>query len=345
VSGMDLVTGGAGFFGSLLARRLCAEGRRVRVLDLNRFENPPAGLESVQADIRDAAAVARACAGVEAVYHNVAQVPLAKDRALFWSVNEGGTRALLEACREAGVKKVVHTSSSAVFGAPARNPVDDSTAPRPQEDYGRAKLAAEELCRHFAARGLDVTIIRPRTIMGHGRLGIMQILFEWVRQGRNVPVLGRGDNLYQFIHAGDLADACVRAARRAGPETFNVGTDRFGTMRETLEALARHAGTGSRVVSVPMRPALLAMSITSRLRLSPLGAYHTLMYGRSMYFDVSKVRRLLGWAPRYSNVEMFCQSYDWYLAHRDEVLARSSGSPHTSAVRQGVLRLVSRVIG
>jgi len=345
VTGVDLVTGGAGFFGGVLVRRLFAQGRTVRILDLNRYEDPPIGLAVVQADIRNAAAVARACAGVDTVYHNVAQVPLAKDRQAFWSVNEGGTRILLDACLAAGVRKVVHTSSSAVFGVPAHNPVDESTVPHPGEEYGRAKLAAEQICQQFVARGLDLTIIRPRTIMGHGRLGIMQILFEWVRQGRNVPVLGRGDNLYQFIHSDDLADACVRAAGRVGPELFNVGAERFGTMRETLEILTRHAGTGSRVVSVPMWPAVAAMTLTSRARLSPLGAYHALMYGRSMYFDVSKIRSLLGWSSRYSNGEMFCQSYDWYRAHREQVMARTSGSPHTSAVRQGVLRWVSRVLG
>lgn len=345
VSDLDLVTGGAGYFGALLVGRLLAEGRRVRVLDLHTLENLPPGVETVRADIRDAGAVARACAGVVDVYHNVAQVPLAKDRALFWTVNEGGTQALLEACLRAGVRKVVHTSSSAVYGAPAKNPVDESTPPRPGEDYGRAKLAAEALCTEYATRGLDVSVIRPRTILGHGRLGIMQILFEWVRRGRNIPVLGRGDNLYQFVHADDLADACVRAARRPGPECFNVGAERFGSMRTTLEALIRHAGTGSRVVSVPMAPAVSLMALTSRLGLSPLGPYHALMYGRSMYFDVAKAKRLLGWSSTHSNEEMFQSSYDWYLAHRDEVLRRTSGSHHTSAVRPGVLRVVSRLLG
>jgi nucleoside-diphosphate-sugar epimerase len=181
--------------------------------------------------------------------------------------------------------------------------------------------------------------------MGHGRLGIMQILFEWVRQGRNIPVLGRGDNLYQFVHADDLADACVKAAARPGAEIFNIGAERFSTMRDTLEALVAHARTGSRVVSVPIRPALVLMKATSRLGLSPLGAYHSLMYGREMYFDVDKARRLLGYQARFSNEEMFRDSYDWYLAHREEVLARKSGSHHTSAVNQGILRLVSRVLG
>ena len=345
LSELDLVTGGAGYFGTLLVRRLVADGRKVRILDINRPEDVAPGVEVIQADIRDAAAVARACAGVSTVYHNVAQVPLAKDRELFTSVNEGGTRLLLDACLAARVKKVVSTSTSAVFGAPDRNPVTEETPPRPQEDYGRAKLAAEQLCHAAVARGLDVSIIRPRTIMGHGRLGIMQILFEWVRQGRNIPVLGKGDNLYQFVHADDLADACVRAAGRAGAELFNIGAERFSTMRDTLESLVRHAGTGSRVVSVPIAPALAMMKLTSRLGLSPLGAYHSLMYGRAMYFDVGKAKRLLGYQARFSNEEMFRDSYDWYLAHREEVLARKSASAHSSAVNQGILRLVSRVLG
>src|SRR6185369_17988109 len=101
--------------------------------------------------------------------------------------------------------------------------------------------------------------------------------------------LGRGDNRYQFVHADDLAEVCVRAAARPASEVFHAGAERFGTMRQLLEALVRHAGTGSRVVSVPARPAVVLMRLTSRLGISPLGAYHALMYGESMYFDTSRV--------------------------------------------------------
>src|SRR5205823_6266214 len=214
------------------------------------------------------------------------------------------------------------------------------TAPSPGEAYGRAKLEGEKLCAHFADQGLDVTIVRPRTIMGHGRLGIFQILFEWIRGGYNVPVLGRGDNIYQFVHADDLAEACLLAAARLGPTIYNCGTDRFGTMRDVLESLCAHAGTGSKVKSVPMRPAVWFMSLTSRLGLSPLGPYHALMFGRSLYFDTAKARTELGWKPRFSNNEMFVQSYDWYMQNREAVLGSVGLSHHRSAVKQGVLALV-----
>lgn len=341
MSKLHLVTGGAGYFGTVLVERLVAQGERVRIFDINNADEKPPGVEMFQGDIRDADAVRRACEGVSVIHHNVALVPLAKDADAFWSVNEGGTRNLLEAALAHRVAKVVNMSSSAVFGVPPKNPVDDTVEPRPQEEYGRAKLAAERMSQEYIARGLDVTVIRPRTIMGHGRLGIMQILFEWVREGKNVPVFGKGDNRYQFVHADDLASAAIKAAARPGPAIYNVGADRFGTMRETLSALIAHAGTGSRIVSVPAKPAVMMMTVTSRLGISPLGAYHALMYGREMYFDLTRTKCELDWAPRFSNAEMFCESYDWYLAHRDEVLGRHNASHHRSPVKQGVLRAVA----
>ena len=339
-----LITGGSGYFGIALRDQVLRAGCAVRVFDLNDSEDRPAEVEFRRGDIRDFEAIAASCQGAEVVFHCVAQVPLAKDRRLFEGVNIGGTENLLRAARAAGVRKVIYISSSAVFGVPKQNPVTEATEPAPGEAYGRAKYEGEKLCGEFARRGLDVSIIRPRTILGHGRLGLFQILFEWVSQGANVPVLGRGDNLYQFVHADDLAAASLLAAARPGPGVYHCGAEKFGTMRESLEALCAHAKTGSRVKSVPMRPAIWGMQLTRALGLSPLGPYHALMYGRSLYFDISKARRELGWQPRYSNVEMLIQSYEWYLQHRAQVLAGRGASLHRSAVKQGVLTLVKRLL-
>jgi nucleoside-diphosphate-sugar epimerase len=339
-----LITGGSGYFGCLLRDRLLASGQTVRVFDLVDVDDRPSTVEFVRGDIRDIDAVRRACDGMQVVYHNVAQVPLAKDRHLFWSVNRDGTENLLAAAVASAVRKVVHTSSSAVFGIPAKNPVDDSVAPHPMEAYGKAKLEGEHLVeRYVREQHLDVTIIRPRTILGHGRLGIFQILFDWVEEGRKIPVLGKGDNLYQFIHADDLADACIKAAARPGFAVYNIGAEQFGTMRQTLEALCAHAGTGSTVYSLPMGLAVAAMKLTSTLRLSPLGPYHSLMYGRSLYFDISRPKAELGWQPRWSAAEMICESYDWYLAHKQQVLQCAGTSAHRSAVKQGILALVKQL--
>jgi nucleoside-diphosphate-sugar epimerase len=340
---LALVTGGSGYFGSRLVERLRARGYRCRVFDINDPGDRADDVEFARGDVRDLDAVRRASAGATVVFNNVAQVPVAKDRELFQSVNVTGTGHVLRAAKDAGVRKVVHTSSSAVYGAPRALPVTEATALAPAEAYGRAKAEAERLCLGYAKDGLDVSIVRPRTILGHGRLGIFSLLFQWISEGANVPVLGRGDNLYQFIHADDLADICILAGERAGTASYNVGTDRFGTMRALLETLASHAATGSRVRSVPMTPAVAAMRVTSALGLSPLGPYHALMYGRAMYFDSSKAKTELAWTPRYSNDEMIVESYEWFLANRAG-MAGAGLSSHRSPVREGALRLVRRVL-
>ncbi|HWF20274.1 MAG TPA: NAD-dependent epimerase/dehydratase family protein [Verrucomicrobiae bacterium] len=339
-----LITGGSGYFGSLLRDRLRAHGKPVRIFDLSDADDRPKDVSFVAGDIRNEAQVMEACAGCGVVYHCVAQVPLAKDKHLFDSVNIQGTENLLKAALNAGVRKVIYVSSSAVFGVPKSNPVTEATTPTPAEAYGRAKLEGETLCAKYAQQGLDVTIIRPRTIMGHGRLGIFQILFEWIRTGYNVPVLGSGENIYQFVHADDLAEACILAAARPGTATYNCGAERFGSMRAVLEYLCAHAKTGSKVKSVPMAPAIAFMNFTSALGLSPLGPYHAMMYGRSLYFDITKAKTELGWQPRFSSNEMFVQSYEWYLTNREQILRSHGASHHRSAVKQGVLSLVKHLL-
>ena len=335
-----LVTGGAGYFGSILAEKALARGDRVRVLDLQ-APAPRDGVDVVVGDVCDLDAVRAACEGVDVVLNNVAQVPLAKDRELFWSVNVGGTANVLVAARDAGVQKVVHTSSSAIFGIPDANPVTEATPPKPLEAYGRAKAEAEALCRDAAASGLDVSIVRPRTILGHGRLGIMAVLFELVAAGASVFVMGSGDNRYQLVHADDLADAILRAGARSGPATYNIGATEFGTMRETLDALCEHAGTGSRVRSLPVAPARWGMQALSTIGLAPFAPYHWLLYSESLWFDTTKARDELDWHPKHSNASMVAESYDWFLAHRGE--SSDGASHHQSPVRLGVLKLLRRL--
>ncbi|MCP3374424.1 NAD-dependent epimerase/dehydratase family protein [Bradyrhizobium cajani] len=335
-----LVTGGAGYFGQLLSKQLLERGTHVRVFDLNfpRFSHP--NLEVFKGTILDRDAVKQAVSGVHKVFHTVAQVPLAKDIDLFWSVNKDGTQVIAEEAAAAKVEKLIYTSSSAVFGAPKSNPVTEDTQPNPVEDYGRAKLAGEIVCKSVMERsGLDVSIVRPRTILGHGRLGIVHILLDWIERGLDVPVLGGGNNRYQFVHADDLACACVSASNTKGFGVFNIGAAEFGTMRELLETLIDHAGSNSQIKSIPAWPSALAGTLASAFGVSPLGPYHLLMYGRSMYFDISKAQAELGYAPKYSNSQMIIDTYDWYQANKPS-LNMGGASHHTSPVKQQLLALL-----
>jgi nucleoside-diphosphate-sugar epimerase len=338
-----LVTGGHGYFGSLLVGHLLAAGHTVRVLDRDPSGTQPPGVGVVTADIRDRDAVDAAVEGADVVYHCVAEVPLARDPLALRSVNAEGTAVLLDACQRANTGKVVHLSSSAVFGVPERNPVRRDTLPHPQEPYGEAKVAAEWECLRAGASGLDVTIVRPRTILGHGRLGIFGILFDWIADGADPFVLGDGSNRYQFVHADDLAALCLAAAGRPGPTIYNAGTDRFGTMGEAIEHLCAHAGTGCRVRSLPVRPAALAMRVSARLGLTPFAPYHWLMFSRSMWFDIDHARAELDWQPRRSNDDMFAESYDRFLAGREARVSVRPASHHRRVPGSPLLRALKFV--
>ena len=335
-----LVTGGAGFFGSILVKQLLDLGHRVVCFDLNEISLTHKNLVSIKGDIRNKDQVFLACRDIEIVHHNIAQVPIAKDKDLFYSVNLRGAEILKEQIIKAGVKSLVYTSSSAVFGVPKHNPVITTTQPLPAEEYGKAKYEAEKIFNNLKNDGVSVAIIRPRTILGTGRLGIFQILFEWIFQGKNIPVLGNGENIYQFVHAFDLASACIAVGDMQASCTYNIGAKQFCSMRETLDGVIKHANSKSKIVRVNKKLAKIAMNITSSLGLSPLGPYHSLMYGESMYFDISTAEKDFGFSPYYSNAEMFKESYDWYLNNRDDIISgRLRGSGHQSKLRQGILSL------
>ena len=226
---------------------------------------------------------------------------------------------------------------------PEHNPVTEATPGHPLESYGRAKLYAESLCHEAAAAGLDVSIIRPRTILGHGRLGIMAILFEFVAEGTPVFVLGGGHNRYQFVHAGDLADACLRAAEPSGtsPPTTSVPPIRPPCARPSRRSSTTPA-PARRSAPLPTGPAATAMKTLAGMGLIPLAPYHWLLYGESLWFDTTKAETELGWASTSSNEAMLIESYEWFLAHRS-TLGEGHGSHHQSPVPLGVLKLLKRL--
>jgi len=338
-----LVTGGSGFLGHLIARRLLARGERVRVLDVWRDLDAPPDIEYVECDIRDRAGVERAMAGIDVVHHNVALVPLTKSGGRFWEVNVDGARIAAEAAVAAGVQSFVHMSSSAIYGLPADHPITMRTPTRPVEIYGRAKLAGEQAVeRVCGAAGLPLVVIRPRTLLGEGRLGIFQILFEWIEAGRAVYVIGSGDVAFQFLHAHDLMDFYLLALDAGRPGVYNVGTDRYGTLREALEHLIAYAGTASRVRRLPVGPTIGLLRALDVLRLSPLAPWHYLTYHKPFAFDPAPLLAL-GWCPRYGNDDMLRESYDWFRTHRDAAAAEGAGSPHRARVSQRLLRLLKHV--
>ncbi len=333
------ISGGAGFLGLHLARRLLADGHSVRTLDVVPLDD--AELErsvvELRGDIRDADAVRRLCVGADVIVHAAAALPIQASRGTIRSVNVGGTENVLTA---AGDARVVLISSTAVYGVPEKHPIEEDDPLVGVGHYGESKIDAERLFR--VARAENV-IIRPKTFIGPERLGVFEILFDWIRDGRRIYVLGRGHNRYQLLAVEDLVDAIVRASTvpEAAGETFNIGAKEFGTVREDLQALIDHAGSSSRLTPIPVKPAELILRALELAKLSPLAEWHYKTAHRDSFVDVSKAERLLGWQPRLSNRDALIQTYDWYLANRGKVGA--AGVTHRVPWNQQALGLLKKI--
>lgn len=335
-----LITGVSGFFGGHLARHLIATGWKVRGLDVVPLKEPDlGGVEFVSGDVGDADVVERLARGVDAVIHNAALVPLSRSGKRYWTVNVDGTRTVLEACARNKVRKVVYISSSSVYGVPVETPVTEQTPLRPMDDYGKSKAAGEAVCAEYRS-SLDISTIRPRTIIGTGRLGILQILFDWLRENRRFYLFGSGNNRFQLVGSLDLASACRLACERpCKGEDFNIGAAEFSTLRGDLESFARAVGSKSRFMSVPIGPARAFLSALDRLRISPFVSYHYHIVDKDVWFDTAKAQKILGWQSVESNSDMLVKAYDWYVEHQHE-LGEEAASTHRKRVKLGVIKFV-----
>src|SRR6266540_2397043 len=336
------VSGGAGFLGLHLARRLLADGHDVRTLDVVPLDDAELerSVDELRGDVRDRDSVAKLVQGADVVVHAAAALPIQASRGSIRTVNVGGTENVLRAADNAGVRRVIFISSTAVYGVPEKHPIAEDDPLVGVGSYGESKIDAEGLCRVAA---VETTIVRPKTFIGAERLGVFEILFDWIREGRRIYTLGKGHNRYQLLAVEDLVDAIVRAAGEpaAARETFNIGATEFGTVRTDLRALIDHAGSSSRLQPVPVKPAEIALRGLELLRISPLAEWHYKTAHKDSFVDVSKAQRLLGWQPRLSNREALIETYDWYLANRGRV--GGAGVTHRVPWNQQALGLLKRL--
>ncbi len=316
------ITGGAGFLGLHLARRLLADGHEVRTLDTASLDDAELerSVEEIRGDVRDAEVVHRLCNGADIVVHAAAALPIQASRASIRAVNVDGTANVLEAAKG----RVVFISSTAVYGVPEKHPIEEGDPLVGVGWYGESKIDAERLCRVAAT---ETVIVRPKTFIGPER----------------IYTLGQGHNRYQLLAVEDLVDSIVRAATvpEAANEVVHVGAKEFGTVRQDLQALIDHAGSDSRLTPIPVKPAELILRALELARLSPLAEWHYKTAHRDSFVDISKAERILGWQPRLSNEQALIETYDWYLANRGRVGA--AGVTHRVPWNQQALGLLKKI--
>lgn len=336
-----LVTGGAGFLGINLVRYLRARGIKVVSLDMAPFDYPEKdSVRVLDGDIRDMSSVRAAMAGVDTVVHAAAALPLYSAEEIY-STDVDGIRNVLEAAYESGIDRLIHISSTAVYGIPDHHPLKEDDRLHGVGPYGEAKIEAEEICLAYREKGMCVPIIRPKSFVGPERLGVFAMFYDWAKDGKNFPMLGSGKNRYQLLDVEDLCSAIFLSATLPGSavnDTFNIGAIEFATMKEDYQAVLDFAGHGKRIIPLPAAPAIWALRILEKLGISPLYKWVYETAATDSYVDVTKAQRLLGWDPEYSNQDALVRNYVWYIENLSN-FEGSSGVSHRVPWSQGILKL------
>ncbi len=340
MSKLYLVTGGAGFIGSNLVDALVARGERVRVLDdfsTGRRENLAAqpGVEVVEGDLRDAAAVRRAVAGVDGVFHQAAlrSVPRSVDDPLSSNqVNVTGTLVLLLACRDAGVRRVVYASSSSVYGDDPALPKVETLPTRPVSPYAISKLAAEHYCQTFARLyGLETVSLRYFNVFGPRQnpeskySAVIPRFLAQALAGEPLEVHGDGEQSRDFTYIDNVVEGNLRAMAAPGVsgEVFNIACGTRHSLIAIADAIADFLGrqlprahTGPRAGDVR----------------------HTLA-------DITKAERLLGYRPKVDFATGMRRTSEYFVARfgRDGAQpGERAADPRRSRVRKSAARRTAK---
>ena len=303
-----LVTGGAGFIGHHLVRALVERGDDVTVLDdlssgqVARLEPVRARIDLVEGSILDAAALERAVAGMEVVFHEAALASVAvsvADPGRTNEVNVGGTIEVMLAAARHGVRRVVFAGSSAVYGDPRRLPLDEEERPAPTSPYGVSKLAAEQYT-HALARlhGLDSVVLRYFNVYGPGQnpaseyAAVIPKFVTAVIGGGRPTINGTGAISRDFVFVDDVVAANLLAARPASPSglTCNIATGDRTTLDQLLEEVCRAAGRSVTPVYGPPREGDILDSVA----------------------DIAAAREALGFQPSVRLHEGIARTVAWY---------------------------------
>ncbi len=314
-----LVTGATGFLGGALVQRLLVDGVRVRALvrsEQRGRDLAARGVGLVVGDLTDPEALRRAVAGCAVVFSVGAALhgPAAEQ----YAINVTGVGQLVDAAHQAGVRRVVHVSSIAVYGYDRFGVLSEVMPARPGIDhYGQSKALGERvLFERAAALGQEAVVVRPGMIYGPGSGAWTTRVFQLARR-KPAPLPGRGSTYCPIVFVDDVVDLLVTAAVHPGApgEIFNAVTDEPVTWREYIGAYASMAGHDL-LLPVPL-PVLqaLALLVEPGLRLfgepQPVRAMLEGFFARRRAYSMNKAARLLDWRPRVGLVEGMAAAEAW----------------------------------
>lgn len=341
-----LITGGTGFLGVHLARFLLQKDFDVTLLDKENLtaHDLVGKVTVIKADILDKKTLDTHFKTMDYVVHAAAALPIQRSKSVIFSTNVDGTKNVLQSALSNTIKRLVFISSTAVYGVPKHLPEEEDDPLDPIGYYGESKVEAEKLCKRYSKKGLSLNIIRPKTFLGPERLGVFSLWFEAVYTNRPVILLGPGTNLYQLLGVEDLCEMIFLAlTKKVQGQTFNAGATEFGTWKQDLGALIKHANSTSRFACLPTRPSQLLLALLEFLHVSPIMAWHYKTMPIDSYVSSKKAQKLLGFQPKLSNTKILIESYKWYKENRNSII-HTKGTTHRTVWNFKVLDFFARFL-
>lgn len=320
-----VIFGGDGFVGRHLAPKLLADGAEVVVADIVKSDlKHYRSARFVKCDVTDATSVEAVGLKADDMVYNLSAKMLspiqtrAKRHDFFFPVNYYGTLHIIEAMDAVGASKLVHFTTDMIYGHTVVTPMTEDHPVAPLGEYGLSKQMTEELAVEWRKRGMQISLFRPRLIIGPGRLGILEKLFKLIDMNLPVPMIGSGKNPYQFISVFDCAEA-ARAAWKAGvpDEAYNLGSLNPPPVRKLLGDLIKHAGSKSLLIPTPGWAVKRTLDLFDLMNMPIMDPEQYLIADEECVLDVSKAERQLGWVPKYRDEDMLIAAYSEYRAKRD----------------------------
>jgi dTDP-glucose 4,6-dehydratase len=288
----------------------------------------------VHCDVTDPAAVAAVGIKADDMVYNLSAKMLspiqvrAKRYDFFWPVNVQGTENIIAAMDKAGASKLVHFTTDMIYGHTLTFPMTEDHPVAPLGEYGASKQRTEEIAAEWRKRGMDITLFRPRLIIGPGRLGILEKLFKLIDWNLPVPMIGSGRNPYQFISVFDCAEAARLAFKAGVPnEAYNLGSLNPPPVRKLLGDLISHAGSKSILLPTPAWAVKRMLDLLDFLNMPLMDPEQYLIADEHCVLDVSKGERQLGWVPQHRDEDMLIAAYKEYRLKKAGTPAAASHVP------------------
>jgi UDP-glucose 4-epimerase len=339
-----LITGGTGFFGSVLKKHLQSSGSSYVNFDVIPDPEDIAAGRFCAGDLtlpQDIDRCFREHGPFDAVCHVAAQLAHdVKSEDYLWKSNVEGTRHLAECAARNGVARFIFTSTNCLWGVPLNRPVKEDDAPHPVEIYGRSKLEAEQILHSFRSQ-MQIVIFRSPTIIAAGRVGLLGILFDFILENKKIPVVGDGTKPYQFIAASDYAHAISLALSHKLSAVYHIGSDHPTSLEASYRYVIEKAKSSSPIYHLPVWPTIPVLKILHHLKLSPLGPYQYGMIAEEFVFDTSRIKEDLGWSPTQTNGEILWQAFEYYRRSKSELEKNHDLLPaHRRKAAPGIIRLL-----